>query len=175
MQSPASFRPKEDEYPPYFARYISQLGTGHIADILVAQSKRATERMNSIPDDCAEFRYEVGKWNVKELLGHVIDTERVMAFRALWFSREGGATLPSFDQDVWNAAAPNTHRLLSDIIEEYAAVRASTIALARSFDEGMWLRRGNIEGNSMTIRAVMNIIAGHEIHHLNILSERYNL
>jgi len=175
MQITASVRPQEDEYPPYYARYISQLGTGNIADILDAHSIRSIERMKAIPSDQAEFRYEVGKWNVKELLGHVIDTERVFAFRALWFSREESPALPGFDQDVWNAAAHNTHRLLSDIIEEYAAVRASTLALARSFDEGMWLRRGNIEGNSMTIRAAMNIIAGHEIHHLNILSERYNL
>jgi uncharacterized damage-inducible protein DinB len=119
------------------------------------------------------FRYAPGKWTVKEVLGHITDTERIFAYRALRFARSDKTPLPGFEQDDYVKNGAFAGRTLADLTEEFAAVRSASIALYRSFNEEAWPRRGLANQKEMTVRALAFITAGHQIHHRVILEERY--
>ena len=118
------------------------------------------------------YAYADGKWTIKQVLGHMADTERVFAFRALCFSREH-VSLPGFDQDVYMQKATFNARCLDDIADEFRIVREATLYLLKSMTEEQWLRRGIASGSAVSVRALAYMIAGHEMHHLKILKERY--
>jgi uncharacterized damage-inducible protein DinB len=129
--------------------------------------------LRSIPEDRASRSNEPGKWSVKEIIGHVIDCERIVSYRALRFARNDSTVLPGFEQDPYMVAANFNERSLADLVDEYEHVRQATLDLFRSLSAESCLRRGTADGKSVTVRALAWIIACHERHHMKILRARY--
>ena len=165
--------PKPDEYAPYYGKYIALVKGEDILDAL-DQQRRDTMKLLCGKDEAdGEFRYAPEKWNAKEVLGHICDTERVFAYRALRISRADTTHMEGFEQDDYVRNGPFARIPLSEIIEDYIAVRRATLTLLRNFDEPAWRRRGVANKNDVTVRALAYIIAGHELHHRMILEEKY--
>ncbi|HEX8162397.1 MAG TPA: DinB family protein [Pyrinomonadaceae bacterium] len=173
MSATAPARPEPGEYAPYYEKYVSLVPAGDIVETLERQSAETLALLRGVPEERADSAYEPGKWSVKELVGHVVDTERVFSHRALRFGRGDRTPLPGFEQDDYVRGANFGARSLADIAEEFARVRAATVALLRSFDEEAWARRGTANDNEVSVRALAHILAGHELHHMGILRERY--
>jgi hypothetical protein len=166
-------RPESNEFAPYYGKYIA-LVKGE--DILTAldQQRRDTMKLLSGKDEAdGDFRYTPDKWNAKEVLGHLCETERILAYRALRISRADATPIEGFEQDDYVRNGPSARIPLSEIIEDYIAVRRSTITLFRNLDEAAWSRRGVANKNEITVRALAYIIAGHELHHRAVLEEKY--
>ncbi|MBS1913902.1 MAG: DinB family protein [Bacteroidetes bacterium] len=167
-------RPAPDEYAPYYERYISQVAPGtDILDLLAAQSAETAALLEGIEETHGNRRYAPGKWSIKEVVGHVIDSERVFAYRLLRFSRNDATALEGFDQDRYVASADFDSAALEALKAEFADVRRSTIALLHHLQPEAWVRSGVANGNRMSVRALAYVIAGHERHHMAILRERY--
>lgn len=175
MTSSAPGRPQSSEYAPYYDTYIAKVeGDDPVAalEALTARTKRVLE---AIPADKAGYRYAEGKWTVRDVIGHLVDAERVFAFRALWFARGDANPLPGFDENAWVPAARFDGVNLKDVIETWRAQRAATIAMLKTFGPEAWTRTGTANGKVMSVRALAFTIAGHEIHHVGVLSERYGV
>lgn len=164
---------KEDEYAPYYLPYVSRVAEGDFIEILTKQAKQTKERLSSLSDTQACFRYAPNKWSIKEVLGHIADTERVMAYRLLSVARGETRDLPGFDENDFITHASFNEQTLEELIENYEAVRKSTIHLINSLSTEAYLRRGSANNYSVTVRALIAIIAGHELHHLAIIEKRY--
>jgi hypothetical protein len=165
-------RPQTGEYNPYYDRYISLVK----ADDVVAQLERqvpATVTLFQSASAKADFRYAPGKWTVKEMVGHVNDTERIMTYRALRIARGDQTPLAGFEQDDYIRDGNFGQRTLADLIEEFADVRKATVHLFRHVDAEIAARRGTANGDAVSVRALAYIIAGHELHHRQILEEKY--
>jgi hypothetical protein len=173
MSTRAIGKPATSEYPVYYDRYITLVDEADIVAALQNQMKSTQALLASIPEERENYRYEPGKWSVKELAGHVIDTERVFAYRALRFARNDKTELPGFDQDTFAAQANFANVPLRDIVQEYEAVRHATILLFKHLDSDAWNRRGVANSNEISVRALAFVIAGHELHHADILRNRY--
>jgi hypothetical protein len=174
--TPASFviaRPQPDEYPPYYGRYISLVRGEDILNALDEQRRQTMMLLSGRNEPDGEFRYAPGKWSAKEVLGHVCDTERIFAYRALRISRADGTPLAGFEQDDYVRNGPFAHCSLADQVEDFIAVRRATLSLLRNLDESAWMRRGTANKNEVTVRALAYMIAGHELHHRSILEEKY--
>ncbi len=163
----------KDEYGSFYATYIDHCE----GKSLMAQMKSGKETLPAVIEGLTNkemmYRYEPGKWSIKQMIGHITDTERVMAFRALAFSRGDKNPLPGFEQDHYVEQANFEERSAADLLNEYNLVRQSTIALFSSFTQHMMKKRGTASDVDFTVRALGMIICGHEIHHIKILSERY--
>lgn len=173
MSATAPARPGSDEYAPYYEKYISRVPEGGIVETLRRQSADTLALLRSLSEEQAASRYEPGKWSVKELVGHICDGERVFAYRALRFARNDSTPLPGFDQDPYVAAGNFDARTIRDLADEFESVRAATLSLFASLDEEAWARRGAANDTPVSVRALAHIIAGHELHHVGILRERY--
>jgi len=167
-------RPEPSEYPAYYETYFKTLPE---ATDIFAELQQQVETLVKLFDNVEEFEaekpYAEGKWSLKELLQHMLDTERIMAYRALSFSRGEAALLPGFEEDEYVKRSFANRRDLDDLLAEYQLQRQSTIALAKSFTPEMLLMKGNANGNESSVRALIWVIAAHENHHLNIVRERY--
>lgn len=157
----------------YFFTYIDKVGEGDIVTILDQQLGATVKLLGTVSEEQSHLRYEPGKWSIREVVGHLNDTERLFAFRALWFARALEGPLPSFDQDVAMASAGSEAHPLTRHVEEFATVRAATLALFRNLPDEAWTRRGTASGNPFTVNALAYICAGHVEHHVRILRERY--
>ncbi len=166
-------RPEPGEYAPYHAGYISEVVGDDILTILDTQRRQMLILLSGCGEEEGQFRYAPDKWSVKEVLGHVCDTERIFAYRALRISRGDRTPLPGFEQDDYVRNAPFASRPLAEVIEDYIAVRRATLTLFRNLDQAAWLRRGIVNNNELTVRALAYITAGHEMHHKKILEEKY--
>lgn len=167
-------KPAEGEYAPYAIQYIALIPDGGaLLTYLQETYDSAKAFFLSVPEEKLTSRYAEGKWTVKEILAHIIDTERIYAYRALRFSRNDETALAGFDQDSYVKFSHANERSLGDMLEELAAVRAATIALLKSFDADAMVRGGVANGRRMTVRAAAYILAGHQVHHVNIIKERY--
>ncbi len=166
-------RPAADEYAPYFGRYIEQVGDGDVLEILRRQAGETAALLAGVSERDAAYRYAEGKWSIKEVVGHVADTERVMVYRAVCFARGEAASLPGFDENAYVANAKFGARSLADLAAEFQSVRAATIPFFRALDAEELRRRGTANNRPYTVRAVAYIVAGHERHHRTILEERY--
>jgi len=166
-------RPRPGEYSPYFDRYIGLLPHGDVLALLRTQGEETAALLLAAPPELGAHRYAPQKWSVREVIGHVIDTERIFAYRALRFSRGDATPLPGFEQDDYVAHGGFDDRSLTDLVREFQAVRAASIVLFEGMSEGMLARRGVASGAELTVRAVPWIVAGHERHHVGILRERY--
>ena len=165
-------RPQPGEYNPYYDRYISLVGSDDIIGPLEKQAPETAALFKSASAK-ADFRYAPGKWSVKEMLGHVNDTERIMTYRALRVARGDKTPIEGFEQDDYVRDGNFGQRTLADLIEEFADVRTATVALFRNLDAETGLRRGIANKNEVSARALAYIIAGHELHHRRVLQEKY--
>jgi len=170
---PGAERPAVSEHAPFYGRYIEQVPDGPIAETLEAQRRESADLLRGIGEEGSLHRYEPGKWSVKEVVGHVIDVERVFALRALAFSRAERQPLFGMEQDEWVAAATFDRQPIADLADELDSVRRATLTLLRGLAAEQWLRRGTASGCEFTVRSIPWIIAGHERHHVGILRERY--
>src|SRR5712671_5358596 len=165
-------RPKKDEYAPYAEQYVSLVTGTDILDTLEAQLKQTTSLLSGRSERDGDFRYAPGKWTVKEVLGHVSDTGRIFAYRALRIARGDQTPLSGFEQDDYVRGGNFAERTLASLAEEFGMVRAATIALFKSLQKDAWQRRGVANKNEVSVRALAFIVAGHELHHRQILEER---
>jgi hypothetical protein len=166
-------RPQVGEYAPYYDRYISLIQGEDILSTLDQQRGQTMLLLCGRDDDEGDFRYAPEKWSAKEVLGHVCDTERIFAYRALRISRADATPLEGFEQDDYVRNGPFAQRPLADLVEDFIAVRRATLSLLRNLDEAAWARRGVANKNEVSVRALAYIIAGHELHHRRILEEKY--
>lgn len=166
-------RPAADEYNAYYDRYITKVPDGDIVQQLVKQVSSTIKLLQSIPESKGDHRYAEGKWSVKEAVLHVVDAERIFAYRALRIARGDKTPLPGFEQDDYVPFSRAGERTLHDIAEELWSVRLATVALFTHLDEEALSRRGTASNHPVTPRALAYIIAGHELHHVQILRERY--
>jgi hypothetical protein len=173
MSATAPARPEAGEYAPYYEKYVLLVPAGDVVETLERQNADTLALLRSVPEDRAGESYEPGKWSIKEVVGHVIDTERIFTYRALRISRGDRTPLPGYEQDDYARAANFNARTLADISDDFSRVRAATVSLFRSFDAAAWQRRGVANDNEVSARAIAHITAGHELHHVGILRERY--
>lgn len=167
-------KPKEDEYAPYTIRYIGLLpDDGLVLQHLADNLKATSEFILSLPEEKLAFRYAEGKWTIKEILVHLIDDERIYAYRALRFARNDQTELPGFEQDDYAAYSGANERDVRHILQEFATVRRATLSLFEGLPPEAFVRAGTADGKIMSVRAAAYHIAGHELCHLNIIRERY--
>jgi uncharacterized damage-inducible protein DinB len=167
-------RPQKGDYALYYDNYIALVPSGEFLEILREQHRAMTRLLSPLTDQQAEFRYAPGKWSVKEVLGHVIDAERIFAYRILRIARGDQTPLAGFEQDGYIQTGNFSARALNDLLEEFSSVREATITLVRSLDDDAWLRRGIASQKEISVLALAFVIAGHELHHRIILEERYS-
>ncbi|MGA8621665.1 MAG: DinB family protein [Candidatus Sulfotelmatobacter sp.] len=166
-------RPRPGEYAPYYDRYIALVQGEEILTTLDQQRRQTMLLLSGRDEQDGDVRYAPGKWSAKEVLGHVCDTERIFAYRALRIARADATPLEGFEQDDYVRNGPFANHPLADMVEEFIAVRRATLSLLRNLDETAWARRGMANKNEVSVRALAYIIAGHELHHRRILEEKY--
>jgi len=166
-------RPEATEYADYYANYISKVPGSDVLSVLESQRLQMLQLFAGRSERDGSFRYAPGKWTVKEVLGHIADTERIFAYRALRIARGDQTPLPAFEQDDYVRSGAFGDRTLAGLAEEFGAVRTASVSLLRSFNEEAWSRRGMASQKEVTVRAIGFMIAGHQIHHRIILEERY--
>jgi hypothetical protein len=165
--------PQPGENAPYYDRYISLVQSNDILATLDEQRRQMLLLLSGRTEADGDLRYAPEKWSLKEVLGHINDTERIMSYRALRISRGDETPIEGFEQDDYVRNGPFTRRSVEDLVEDFIAVRRASLSLFRNLDEAAWTRRGVANKNEMTVRALAYIIAGHELHHRRILEERY--
>jgi hypothetical protein len=173
--SVTAVRPAQSEYDPYYHRYVSLVPD---EDVLVALDQQLSETLillRSLSEQHGTFRYEPGKWSVKEVLGHLIDTERIMSYRALRIARKDRTPLSGFEQDDYVKNGGFDQRSVGNLGREFEQVRRATISLFRNLEPDAWERTGIANKVEVSVRALVYIIAGHELHHKAILKDRYGL
>ncbi|MFN0123738.1 MAG: DinB family protein [Blastocatellia bacterium] len=166
-------RPQSDEHAEWPGKYIALVPDGDIAAAIKRQGEEVAALIASLTETQGDYRYAPDKWTLKEVIGHMADGERVMAYRLLRFARNDLTELPGFDENVFGAHAPFARYTLAELTADYQAVRAATLSLLAGLDEAAFSRRGLANHNTLSVRALAWIIAGHELHHLNIIRERY--
>jgi hypothetical protein len=168
-------RPLETEYAPFFAGYVALVPEADILATLDDQLAEVRRVAASLAPDREAWRYAEGKWSVREVLGHLVDAERVFGYRAFCFSRGEMAALPSFDENQYVAAATSDEVPARELVEELALVRQSNLAFLRRLRDPEWARVGTASGKPVSVRALAWIMAGHPRHHLKVLRERYGV
>lgn len=175
MASVTVRRPGSTEHHPYYEKYVSLVPDGDYLANLEAQGREHAKFLRGIGEEKSTFRYAPEKWSIREVVGHMIDAERVFVYRALTFAREDTTPLPAFDENAW-AKASNAHdRPLRELVAEFEAVRSATLAMFRGFTEEQFARSGVANNNTASVRAIAFIVAGHERHHIRVLRERYGV
>ncbi len=165
--------PAPSEYVPYFAKYVDLVPEGDVLELLERQVDDTAALVGRLSDRDGEYRYAEGKWSIKEVVGHVCDTERIFVYRALCFARGESASLPAFDEDQYVRRSGFGARSLPDLVAELRTVRAATLSFFRGLGPEVLPRRGIANKREYTVRSIAYIIAGHERHHGNIIRERY--
>ena len=168
-------RPAAGEYAPYFDRYVSRVPEDDALPVLERQRAELRAAFSGVSEAKGGFRYAPGKWSVRELLGHVIDTERIFAYRALCIARGETAPLPGFEQDPYVANAGHDRWTVAELLEDFDAVRRANVALLSHLDEAAVGRIGTSSGHPTSVRAIAYILAGHVRHHLGVLAEKYGV
>lgn len=166
-------KPNFDYLPEFYHDYVHKISEPDVSNALTNSGEQCLTLFRSISEEKSAFRYADGKWSIKELVSHVIDAERVFAYRALSFARNDNNSLPGFEENEWAASSKADNRTFEEIINEYDHVRKATIDLFASFDEEMLVRTGTASGGLFNVANLGYVIAGHETHHRNILNERY--
>lgn len=166
-------RPEASEFADYYAPYIATVGDGPILESLQGQRRELASLLASVPPEKEGFRYAPGKWTVREVVGHVVDGERMFSARALAFARGDAGPLPSFDENLYAAESGADDRTLADLAAELDAVRHATLLLFGGLPSHAWSRGGVASGNDFTVRSLAWIICGHANHHMAILEDRY--
>jgi hypothetical protein len=166
-------RPHNEEAAPYYFNYINlAVGEDPVA-IMETQLDEYLTFFGAITEENSQYRYAPEKWNIRQVLNHISDSERVFAFRTLWFARGFATPLPSYDQNLATAGAMAERVAWAEHVEEFRCVRLSTLSLYRNMPSEAWIRSGIASDNRFTVRALAFIIAGHAMHHIKVLRERY--
>ena len=165
-------RPRPDEYADFYGGYIAAVD-GPLLETLERDAGEWQALLATVPSGRGGHRYAPGKWSIREVVGHVIDGERMFSMRAMAFARGDRSHFPSFDENAYAAASGADRRALADLAAELSAVRRSTLLLLKSFEEETWDRRGVASGCDFTVRSLAWIMAGHSRHHRGVLAERY--
>ena len=173
MSGSKETKPAAGEYAPYYERYIGLVPDGNIIDTLRSQMTDTLDLLSGMTDEQADHRYSPEKWSIKEVIGHIIDSERVFAYRALRFARNDKTPLPGFEQDDYVMNGNFDNRQLSDLAKEYEHVRAASIDLLGQLSAEAWERRGTANDAEASVRAIAWIISGHELHHKDVIRKRY--
>ncbi|MFP7298835.1 DinB family protein [Neobacillus niacini] len=166
-------RPLESEYPNYYQPYIQLVPNGEIVQLLRENLLAVVNFFHGLSEEEANHRYASGKWSVKEVLGHIIDTERIMTYRLLRVGRGDQTALAGFNETDYVEAAQIHNLSMEAILEDFKATRNAAITLIQNIPAEAWTNIGNANGMEITTRAIAYIIAGHEIHHRKIVEERY--
>lgn len=162
-----------NEFDSYYKNYINKASSDDIVEGLLSNLKTVVLFFKSIPDEKLEYRYAEGKWTIKEVLHHIIDTERIFSYRALRIAREDKTPLAGFEQDDYVVPAKSNERTLESLLDEFIAVRNATIILYKNFNESSLKHIGTASNASISVRAIGYIITGHENHHCEVIKERY--
>ncbi len=170
-------KPTGNEYPQnkYFSFYIEQVDYQNVIEALTVNKDRVINLFKSLSEEQKNFRYEVGKWSPHEILGHLTDTERIFGYRALCIARGEKQSLPGFDENEYVYAACFSDISFESLLEQYRLVREGSLALFSTFTDEIASQIGNANGNSVSAKALIWMIAGHEIHHLRVLREKYSI
>ncbi len=166
-------RPNKTEYAAYYETYVSLVQESDIVSAMRNQADELREIFSQMSDEKGLYRYAEGKWTIKELLGHLIDGERVFAYRALRFARADKTELPGFDQDPYIENANFNDVKLSDLLEEMLSLRNANILFFNNLSNEAWSRTGVASDNEISVRAIAFIMVGHIRHHVKILKEKY--
>lgn len=166
-------QPQPGEFVDYQMNYIKQVGDAPVQQLILELKDKGYAFYTSIPEEKGAYAYAPGKWNVKEVLGHIIDTERIFGYRLLAFIRGEKQGLPGFEQDDYVAMSDANSRTIKDLAEEMKAVRTANAYLVRNLTEEQGAIKGTSAGNPISVRTILYIMAGHELHHMQILKERY--
>jgi DinB superfamily len=175
MSSYVIERPKADEYATAFERYVSRVPETDVMTALAQQKEQLPAALKGVHGEGEHYRYAADKWSVRELIGHVIDTERVMGYRAVCVARGETASLPGFDEKAYAANATFDHYPLGELLDEFVQVREGNLALFRHLSPEAWLRKGVANQNPISVRALAWIIVGHARHHVAVLEQHYLL
>ena len=165
--------PDPSEYPSYYQKYMDRIPPGEAVATLERQIGGTLAFLKSIPEERAGFRYEPGKWSIREIVGHLSDVERIMTYRALRFARNDQTPVPGFEPDDYIPPSGFDGRTLEDLAEEFGNVRRATLSFFRGLDEAAWQRRGQASGFEVSVRAFPYIVAGHELHHMDVVRTKY--
>lgn len=168
-------RPDPDEYADFYAGYVRRVPEGDVVETLSRQFEGTRSLLAAVPPDRERWRYADDKWSIREVVGHLLDTERVFSLRTLWVARAADGEQPGMDQDAWAAASNASDRALPELLEEWAAVRRATVLMLRGLPGDAWLLRGRASDVEFTTRALAWISAGHELHHREGLERDYGL
>ena len=166
-------RPQEGDYNPFYQGYIDRVTHLDVLDALAFAHEQTLKTLGSIPEEKGSFRYAEGKWSIKEVIGHIIDCERIMAYRALRFARADETPLEGFDENLYAPNANVESFMIKDLVNQLNILRISTVDLYLSFSDEMLARKGSANGSPCSVLALGYIIAGHALHHGNVLAERY--
>ena len=166
-------KPSAEEYAPYYETYISKVNINDLIDALEKGQTEVIKFIQTIPLDKLDYRYQEGKWSIKEIIVHLMDVERIFTYRALRFSRNDQTALAGFDEEEYVPESNASDRSLQSLSDEYIALRRSTIEFFKNITPEMSLRMGIANGKEISVRALGYIIPGHEIHHINVIKERY--
>ena len=166
-------RPAEGEYLPYYEKYIALVPAGDMIEMLARHADETLALLRGQPADMADYAYAEGKWTIKQVIGHLSDAERIFTYRILRIARDDQTALAGFDENAYVPAGKFELRTQESLLEEFAAVRQSTIALVAGLPDESWARSGTASGNGISARALAYIIVGHELHHREILLTRY--
>ncbi|MBR2566312.1 MAG: DinB family protein [Paenibacillus sp.] len=168
-------KPGKDEYASFYEGYIKLTPEGNVIELLEQQGQQVHKAIRSLTEEQANYRYAEGKWSIKEVFGHLIDNERIMSTRLLRIARGDTTPLPGYDQDTFMESRPFDLYTVDHLAEEYAAVRRSTVVMLRQISPEAWLRRGIANNYTASTRSIAWVITGHELHHLSILRDRYEV
>ncbi|MDN4525016.1 DinB family protein [Fictibacillus fluitans] len=166
-------RPRPDEYAENFESYVQLVPEGDLLETLKQQIKETASLLNSLSEKDGEYRYAPNKWSLKEVLGHMADTEWIMNYRMLCIARGETVSLPGYDDELYVKAAAFNDHSLTDLIQHYTSIRQATVSLLNTLSYDVLKRRGAANNEEVTARALAFIIAGHELHHRNIIKDRY--
>lgn len=166
-------RPAAGEFAPYYQGYVDEAKGADLVEEMERQAVAWATMLKDTPEARGGYRYAAGKWSLREVVLHVIDAERVFAFRMLWFARASGTELPGFDENAWVPTSAAEERTIADLAAEFLATRRATIAMIKPLQDAAMMRRGKANGKEISARALAWIIAGHAAHHEKVLKERY--
>ena len=166
-------RPGPDEYASFYAGYIAHATEEDLLGALAEQADVVSSTFLGLPKHKVDFRYAEGKWTPREILGHLIDGERVFGFRSLWFARRDPSPLPGFEENDWAAVSGHGEVPLEVLVEEFLTVRSGHLLLFQHLPADSWTRLGIANDKPVSVRAIAYVMLGHVRHHLSVLKERY--
>jgi hypothetical protein len=173
MSAHRRIRPAADEFAPFYAGYVQQVPDGDIVEAMIGGAEISAALLGDLPDDIASRAYAPGKWTLKEVVLHCADTERIFAYRALRIARGDTTPLPGFDENAYTPLSGASSRTLEDILDELQSVREASVTLFSGLPSEAWTRRGMASGKEVSVRGIAWITAGHLLHHMGVIQDRY--